>query len=174
MTPSASCVQGFPEYAQNDFFITGESYAGVYIPTLAEQIMNDASNTINLKGMAVGNGCWGSKVGLCAFGSDMHRINAQFLLGHGAISKALYKSIVGACGDPAAGPGTWPEPLPAACAQLVTEMQQSAGDYEIYNFYDTWCVRYAQAAGDTRSPPQAVPRLAPHARGRRILLACLM
>ena len=66
--------KGFPEYSGNDFYITGESYAGVYCPTLAEQIMNDRSNQINLKGLAVGNGCWGSKVGLCAFGADMDRI----------------------------------------------------------------------------------------------------
>lgn len=49
--------------------------------------------------------------GLCAFGADMQRINAQFLLGHGAISTTLYKSISAACGDPAAGQGTWVEPL---------------------------------------------------------------
>lgn len=48
--------EGFPEFAPNEFFITGESYAGVYVPTLAEQIMNDADNKINLVGMAVGNG----------------------------------------------------------------------------------------------------------------------
>jgi cathepsin A (carboxypeptidase C) len=54
--------KGFPEFAKNDFYITGESYAGVYCPTLAEQVMNDATNKINLKGLAVGNGCWGSKV----------------------------------------------------------------------------------------------------------------
>ena len=35
---------------------------------------------INLVGLAVGNGCWGSKVGLCAFGADMARINAQFFV----------------------------------------------------------------------------------------------
>lgn len=37
----------FPEYSKNRFFLTGESYAGVYIPTLAEWVMQDAS--INLK-----------------------------------------------------------------------------------------------------------------------------
>uniref|UniRef100_K7FT20 Carboxypeptidase n=1 Tax=Pelodiscus sinensis TaxID=13735 RepID=K7FT20_PELSI len=44
----------FPEYGQNSLFLTGESYAGIYIPTLAEWVMQDAS--INLKGLAVGNG----------------------------------------------------------------------------------------------------------------------
>lgn len=43
----------FPELAQNDFFITGESYAGVYIPTLAKEILEHAPE-INLVGLAVG------------------------------------------------------------------------------------------------------------------------
>ncbi|XP_014744463.1 PREDICTED: lysosomal protective protein isoform X1 [Sturnus vulgaris] len=44
----------FPEYSKNDLFLTGESYGGVYIPTLAEWVMQDPS--LNLKGIAVGNG----------------------------------------------------------------------------------------------------------------------
>ena len=54
--------RGFPEYANNSFFITGESYAGIYVPTLAQQVVlgNAAGNPrVNLQGIAVGNGCLG-------------------------------------------------------------------------------------------------------------------
>lgn len=37
----------FPEFSKNEFFLTGESYGGIYIPTLAEIVMEDSS--INLK-----------------------------------------------------------------------------------------------------------------------------
>ncbi|KAK7277270.1 hypothetical protein RIF29_18421 [Crotalaria pallida] len=49
-----------PQYAKNDFFITGESYAGHYIPAFAARIHkgNQANEGIhiNLKGFAIGNG----------------------------------------------------------------------------------------------------------------------
>uniref|UniRef100_A0A8C4FFH8 Carboxypeptidase n=1 Tax=Dicentrarchus labrax TaxID=13489 RepID=A0A8C4FFH8_DICLA len=44
----------FPEFNKNELFLTGESYGGIYIPTLAERVMEDAS--LNLQGVAVGNG----------------------------------------------------------------------------------------------------------------------
>lgn len=50
----------FPELKQNDFFITGESYAGKYIPSLAMEIHRNnlmkSKLRINLKGMAIGSG----------------------------------------------------------------------------------------------------------------------
>ncbi|KAL6967158.1 Protein cbp3, mitochondrial [Sarracenia purpurea var. burkii] len=57
-------LQGFfkqhPQYTKNDFYITGESYAGHYIPALAARVHqgNKAGEGIfvNLKGFAIGNG----------------------------------------------------------------------------------------------------------------------
>ncbi|OMJ91972.1 hypothetical protein SteCoe_5408 [Stentor coeruleus] len=49
----------FPEFSKNKFFITGESYAGVYVPNLAYYIQQSNANTsnpyINLAGIMVGN-----------------------------------------------------------------------------------------------------------------------
>jgi cathepsin A (carboxypeptidase C) len=49
----------FPELQKNEFYITGESYAGVYIPTLTKEILDHPSSKglINLKGVAVGDPC---------------------------------------------------------------------------------------------------------------------
>lgn len=46
----------FPEYAKQDFFITGESYAGHYIPAIGHEILSHKERNINLKGLAIGNG----------------------------------------------------------------------------------------------------------------------
>nr|CAI5869722.1 unnamed protein product [Callosobruchus analis] len=49
----------FPELRKNDFFATGESYAGKYVPALAYTIHKNnptASKKINLRGIAIGNG----------------------------------------------------------------------------------------------------------------------
>lgn len=45
----------FPNFTQNDFFITGESYGGIYVPTLSLLVATGKAK-INLKGFAVGNG----------------------------------------------------------------------------------------------------------------------
>jgi len=49
----------FPEFASNDFYITGESYAGVYVPTLSKEILEHTE--LPLKGIAVGDPCTDNK-----------------------------------------------------------------------------------------------------------------
>ncbi|KAI4335024.1 hypothetical protein L6164_013710 [Bauhinia variegata] len=53
-------LQKFPQFKSRDFFISGESYAGHYIPQLAELIVNRNKDQtkypfINFKGFIVGN-----------------------------------------------------------------------------------------------------------------------
>ncbi|RHY09758.1 hypothetical protein DYB30_006395 [Aphanomyces astaci] len=53
--------QVHPEYAQNDFYVFGESYAGHYVPAVAHRIYignqkDDGNPKINLKGIGIGNG----------------------------------------------------------------------------------------------------------------------
>ena len=53
----------FPDYKTSDLYLSGESYAGIYVPYLLQQIDNynndeetAEADKINLKGMMVGNG----------------------------------------------------------------------------------------------------------------------
>lgn len=50
-------LERFPEYKTRDFYISGESYAGHYVPQLASTILyhnhNSSSPIINLKGIIV-------------------------------------------------------------------------------------------------------------------------
>ncbi|KAF3969443.1 hypothetical protein CMV_006773 [Castanea mollissima] len=52
-------LERFPEYKDRDFYISGESYAGHYVPQLAHTILyhNKKANKtiINLKGIIIGN-----------------------------------------------------------------------------------------------------------------------
>lgn len=46
----------FPEYSHQDFHISGESYAGHYIPVFASEILAHKNRNINLKSVLIGNG----------------------------------------------------------------------------------------------------------------------
>lgn len=46
----------FPEYNDQPFYITGESYAGHYIPVFAHEILSHKKRNINLQSVAIGNG----------------------------------------------------------------------------------------------------------------------
>jgi serine carboxypeptidase-like clade 1 len=121
----------YPEYKSNEFYITGESYAGIYIPMLIDQIDQDSLGAkINFVGAAIGNGCWGNTVGTCAFSSpEAAKYKADFFFGHGMYSQALRSEIDDTCGDF--------NRLPPKCVESISEMMTQIGTYNVYNIYDT-------------------------------------
>ncbi|KAL3500964.1 hypothetical protein ACH5RR_035413 [Cinchona calisaya] len=81
----------FPEYRNRSLFLTGESYAGHYIPQLAELILqfNKKEMLFNLKGIALGNP-------VLEFATDFNS-RAEFFWSHGLISDTTYKLFTSAC-----------------------------------------------------------------------------
>lgn len=91
------CLQNLPLY------LTGESYAGIYIPTLARRIYNDLdTNGMNLKGFAVGDGCLGVETDMCgglSKGGGVFRDywHVLFMAGHHQIPLVDFRKVMKAC-----------------------------------------------------------------------------
>ncbi|RCV12021.1 hypothetical protein SEVIR_2G243900v4 [Setaria viridis] len=86
-------MERFPEYKGRAFYISGESYAGHYVPQLATVILNhninNKSNIINLKAILVGN----------AYLDDNKNTKGQidYLWSHGVISDEVWSNITRSC-----------------------------------------------------------------------------
>lgn len=119
----------FPEYAKNEFYITGESYAGIYVPIIARAILADPQG-INLKGFAVGDGCLGTDV-LCGQKAGPY-YNIEFLHGHGQFSENLYRRINKDCTESELRNG----PLSSKCQSTVDQVKIQVGGYYGYSLYD--------------------------------------
>lgn len=100
----------FPVFSshRHDLYLVGESYAGIYIPTLARQIVRYNTNQTNtsrilpLVGFAVGDGCLGTNTGICnvlnpdnPYAFDVW--NIVFLAGHGQIPMSTFREVMHAC-----------------------------------------------------------------------------
>jgi hypothetical protein len=128
----------FPERKANPLYLTGVSYAGVYIPKLAQQVLaaNEGAKKVdplNFVGMAVGDACTGTEV-LC--GSDTNTgpwWDVMFFYGHGQVSIALFDAIVAECTEEGLKTGA---DLSEACNGLLGDMHTAIGGYYDYNLYD--------------------------------------
>jgi carboxypeptidase C (cathepsin A) len=93
----------FSTLRNNEFYITGESYAGIYIPYLANKIlsMNKLPETMikmNLKGIMINNACTDSRE-CFEPGNDVNLGIYQYenLYIHGYYTEEEYNQITGAC-----------------------------------------------------------------------------
>ncbi|WCJ37249.1 serine carboxypeptidase-like 20 [Euphorbia peplus] len=113
----------YPEFLSNPFFISGESYAGIYVPTLAYEVMKgiDAGTkpVLKLKGYLVGNGVTDDKF-------DGNAL-VPFAHGMGLISEDLYEEVTTAC------KGNFYEPLNDMCESKLAKVDK---DIEGLNIYD--------------------------------------
>jgi len=121
--------KSFPEYSNNDLFLTGESYFGQYGPNIAHFILNNEpfKSSLNLKGMAVGNGCWGEQCN----GPNAERNDVDNFFGKALFSPKLHAEIYKACNFPS---NTSVNSM--ACQQKLSEMKNEVGPYNVYNVYD--------------------------------------
>jgi hypothetical protein len=121
--------KSYPELIGNEFFITGESYGGVYVPTLAEAIMWEEGNKTwtgaKLTGIAVGNGCTGTELGVC--GGERDKYMTQFLLGQAFVKKSLKDQINQYC--------DWTKPMTPKCGALLLQMSDTIGHVNMYDIY---------------------------------------
>lgn len=91
----------FPSFRSNPLYLSGESYAGVYVPWLALKIhdynQRPTSITIPFKGFIIGNACTDPEE--CYIpGSDGSSIfQYEFLYRHGFYTLAQYEKIRSAC-----------------------------------------------------------------------------
>ncbi|XP_022853125.1 serine carboxypeptidase-like isoform X2 [Olea europaea var. sylvestris] len=78
-----------PQYVKNDFYITGESYAGHYIPALAARVHRGNKNKegvhINMKGFAIGNGLTNPEI--------QYKAYTDYALDMKLIKQSDYKSM---------------------------------------------------------------------------------
>ncbi|KAM7508345.1 hypothetical protein LguiA_018798 [Lonicera macranthoides] len=119
----------FPQYKFRDFFISGESYAGHYVPQLAKRIYdyNKASSHpfINLKGFIVGNAVTDNYYDSIG--------TVTYWWSHSMISDKTYKSILNSCNFTA-------EKYSKKCGEAVNyAMNHEFGDIDQYSIYTPSC-----------------------------------
>ncbi|KAL4587898.1 hypothetical protein LXL04_000774 [Taraxacum kok-saghyz] len=113
----------YPEYLSNPFYIAGESFAGIYIPTLSNQVIKGINNgekpTLNFKGYIIGNG-------VC---DDVFDGNAfvPFARGMGLISEYMYQDTKKECN------GTFYKPPTLKCEMKLDKVDQHFEGLNMYN-----------------------------------------
>ncbi|XP_076893008.1 serine carboxypeptidase 24-like isoform X2 [Bidens hawaiensis] len=124
----------FPQYKYREFYISGESYAGHYVPQLAEKIHNYNKNhhnpIINLKGFMVGNAVTDFKYDNIG--------TVEYWWTHSIISDTTYKSIMNSCNFTSR---KYNEKCDKA---LYYAWDHEFGEIDEYNIYTPSCTKFSR------------------------------
>ncbi|WMV10708.1 hypothetical protein MTR67_004093 [Solanum verrucosum] len=120
-------LERFPEYKNRDFYISGESYAGHYVPQLAHAILQlnklEKKTLINLKGIIIGN---------AVINDDTDTIGMyEYFASHALISDETYHDILNSCYDDNYNQ--------SKCDEAAEITNKNLNNLDIYNIYYPLC-----------------------------------
>ncbi|PAV56763.1 hypothetical protein WR25_05023 [Diploscapter pachys] len=120
----------FPEYKGRDFYFSGESYGGIYLPTLGVLLSKDKTNFPNFKGVAVGNG-------IISFPWNDNTMIPLFYY-HGLVRDELYQNVKKTCcnGNIETCDIDSVYDNTPGCKTIINKAFSAADDLDPYNLYD--------------------------------------
>ncbi|KAF0690729.1 Aste57867_17893 [Aphanomyces stellatus] len=118
----------YPTYQHREFYLTGESYAGVYIPYLATKLIAHPIPNVTFTGWAIGNPFTDSRVDGGA--------KLDYFYSHGLISIESYHAIQETCPPETLWQCTRNGPnCTSTCSQLVQSVIGSADTTDLNPYY---------------------------------------
>ncbi|XP_057435790.1 serine carboxypeptidase-like 20 [Lotus japonicus] len=128
----------FPEFLANPFYLSGESYAGVYVPTLAIEVVKGIQSgkkpLINFKGYMIGNGVTDSKIEDNTF--------IPFVHGMGLISDNIYEAVEASCKGDYNSHSKNEDDL---CSKNMDRVYRALDGLNVYNILEP-CYHYPDSA----------------------------
>jgi len=127
----------FPEYINHDLYISGESYAGIYLPMLAQNIIwHNGNNTdkpgdlvkdIPLKGWLIGNGCTN-------WSYDCMPATVNTTYNRAIIGDAIFDNMTASECDYSGF--EFGDPNTPVCTDLLNQAAQDLSAVDRYNLYE--------------------------------------
>mmetsp|Transcript_10166 Transcript_10166/g.16387 ORF Transcript_10166/g.16387 Transcript_10166/m.16387 type:complete len:504 (-) Transcript_10166:49-1560(-) len=130
-------LEMYPELKKNDLYLTGESYAGQYVPNIANYILTKLpAGSLNLKGLALGNSCWGgTATSVECNGPDEDKNDIDMYHGKGLISNKQKAQVYKACGF-SETTNTEENVNGLGCQVAIAKAFAAVGPHNVYNIYD--------------------------------------
>lgn len=136
-------LEAYPEYKSRDFFITGESYGGHYVPQLASLVLTSKLKP-NLKGIAIGNP-------LLEFGTDFNA-KGEFYWSHGLISDSTYSMLNSICNYSEINRQSIQGQISPACLQVYNQASDEVGKFiDVYDVIIDVCLSSSNSSSQAKA-----------------------
>lgn len=140
----------YPELQGRKFYITGESYAGMYIPYLVDLLVREPLEHVAFAGFAIGNAYTDNQIDNSAY--------VDYLYSHGMISLESFREIQTECGRTGMGCVFADELCSDVCKQLLDASVDAAQEdkFNPYFIYGDVCLLSNSQAAALLSKPHNV------------------